>query len=136
MRERLQALGEELVEKRPEEFCRRVLDEAEPKGEEAIVIDGLRHKEIHAVLQRLLSPRRLLCVFVDVTEGVRVERLKRRDNVTEDEIHRLEGHSTEVQVAQEMRALANYVVDNSGDLQAAVKNILAWMSTPNGPVVA
>ena len=119
-RENLQALGEKMVATEPEELCRRVLVEAEPFGAQPIVIDGLRHRHIRDMLQRLLFPQRLLVIYVDVPDVIRLERLRLRDGFTDAEIRSLEEHSTEIQVAVEIRSIADYISDNSGALNATV----------------
>jgi dephospho-CoA kinase len=126
-REHLQALGEEMVSRMPVGFCRRVFDEAEPQGQRDIVVDGLRHAEIFPILQRLSQPRRLLCIFVDVTDRIRFERIELRDRVTRNQIVKLESHSTEIQVQLGVRRLADFVVDNSGAVETTVGKILLWI---------
>jgi cytidylate kinase len=126
-REHLQALGEELVSRMPEAFCHRVLDEAEPQGQQHIVVDGLRHAEIFPILQRLSQPRRLVCIFVDVTNQVRLERIKLRDHATESQIAKWESHSTEIEVQLSVRRLADCVVDNSDEVETTVEKVLLWI---------
>jgi len=124
-RKDLQALGEKLVATEPEDLCRRVLLEAKPSGAQPIVIDGLRHRHIRDMLQRLLAPAALVVVFVDVPDATRLERLRVRDGLTELQVQELEKHSTEMQVAAEIRDLADLFADNSGALEATLANITA-----------
>jgi cytidylate kinase len=126
-RRRLQELGEELVRGAPEALCERVLAEAEPQGTQRIVIDGLRHSEIMPILQQLLRPRRLLCVYIEARETVRAERILLRDKISPAEIQTLQSHSTEAQVAVAVRRLADYVVDNSGAIETTVQAVMDWI---------
>lgn len=124
-RKGLQALGEKLVATEPENLCRRLLLDAKPSGSQPIVIDGLRHRHIRDMLQRLLAPAALVVVFVDVADAIRLERLRIRDGLTDWEVKEFEGHSTEIQVAAEIRSLADLVADNSGALDTTVAAITA-----------
>jgi dephospho-CoA kinase len=124
-REHLQALGEQLVSSEPKALCCRVLAEAEPKGTQPIVIDGLRHRHIYDTLQKLLAPQPILIVYVDIRDDVRRGRLKFRDGLTDEQIQKLEEHSTEAEVFSEIRGIANIITDNSGSLEAAVSSVVA-----------
>jgi dephospho-CoA kinase len=124
-RENLQALGEKMVAGEPEELCRRVLGDAEPAGPQPIVIDGLRHRHIRDMLQQLLAPQQLLVVYIDVPDAIRLERLRVRDGLSEADIQKFEKHSTEIQVAAEIRGMADLVIDNSGPLSETVAAITA-----------
>ena len=128
-REALQALGEELVANSPESLCRRVLEGAQPVNNQPIIIDGLRHREIYLLLKQLSAPRQLRCIYVDVPEAIRMERLMKRERLTVAEVYRLEQHSTEIQVANVVCQLADYTVTNDEALDATVQNILRWIKT-------
>jgi dephospho-CoA kinase len=125
VRKNLQSLGEHLVASEPEELCRRVLNEAKPSVAQPIVIDGLRHRHIRDLLQRLLAPAPLVVVFVHAPDAIRLERLRVRDGLTDSQVQGFEEHSTEIQVATEIRDIADLIADNSGALAATVTNIIA-----------
>jgi dephospho-CoA kinase len=122
-REHLQALGEVMVANESENLCRRVIVEAKPFGSQPIVIDGLRHCHIRDMLQRLMAPQQLLVIYVDVPDAIRLERLRVRDGLTDFEVRKFEEHSTEIQVAAEIRVIADYSADNSGELEVTVAAI-------------
>jgi dephospho-CoA kinase len=124
-RKALQALGEKMVATEPEKLCRRVLAEVRPAGIQPVVIDGLRHKEIWDLLRRIISPARLVLIYIDVPEAVRFERLRVRDGASDVGIQSAEMHSTEIQVAGEIRSRADLIVDNSGEVSGAVSAIVA-----------
>jgi len=128
-REQLQTLGAKLVADDPEALCRRVIQEGEPQDKQCMVIDGLRHKSIHDTLSAMSKPRRLLCIFVAVPDDIRYERLQKRDHISVETIQELEAHSTEAQVAGELLQLADYIADNSGDLETTLRRILGWIQT-------
>jgi len=124
-RQDLQVLGERMVATEPEELCRRVLVEAKPFGSQPIVIEGLRHRHIREVLLRLLIPQLLVVVYIDLPDDLRLERLRVRDGLTDAEVRKMEEHSTEIQVAAEIRSISDHIVDNSGVLSATVAAIIA-----------
>lgn len=130
-RKGLQALGEIMVATKPDELCQRVLAEAKPTETQPVVIDGLRHIEIRDILRRIFWPARLLLIYIDVPEVIRLERLRARDSISNLEIQSEVVHSTEIQVPAEIRSLADLVVDNSGEISVAVSAIVAKVSELN-----
>ena len=77
--ETLQAVGEGLVARGPETFCRAVLRQADWESGGPLVIDGIRHAEIVAALRAVLAPTEFRLVYISVAEDVRKTRLLRRD---------------------------------------------------------
>jgi thymidylate kinase len=122
-RERLQALGEELVRDAPEELCRRVIAEREPRDSARSTIDGLRHK-VYEILRQLSKPKPLLCIFVDLPNDLRIQRIKAREVLSDSRISRIDHHSTEIQVGTVIRSLADIIVDNSKPIQAVIDEIV------------
>ena len=123
-RDNLQSLGEQMVACEPDDLCNRVLADAGPAGQQLVIIDGLRHRHICDVLKALLAPQPVRVVYVEVCDEVRRERLRNRDALTDAELERLEKHSTEIQVATDIRGLADLIVDNSGPLEGTVAMIV------------
>jgi dephospho-CoA kinase len=123
-RENLQALGEQLVRERAEELCRRVIAERQPNDAARSIIDGLRHKEVYDILRRLSGPKRLLCVFVDIPDDIRIQRIKAREPLSDLQISQIDNHSTEIQVGTVIRSLADISVDNSKSIRAVVDEIV------------
>jgi cytidylate kinase len=127
----LQVLGEELVQKSPDAFCRRVIAEAIPQSGTTLVLDGLRHLSILEQLRKLLSPRRVILIFVDVQEPIRLERILKREDCDLHTLKELESHSTEIQVMTELRSSAESIVDNSGALASTVEGIQNYLRLAN-----
>jgi len=123
-REDLQALGEQLVLDRAEELCRRVIAERDPPVAARSIIDGLRHKEVYEILRRLSEPKRLLCIFVDLPNDIRIERIKAREAWSDSQISQIDHHSTEIQVGTVIRSLADIIVDNSKSIQSVIDEIV------------
>jgi len=128
-RESLQELGATMVAEAPEELCSRLLVGFKPEGLQSMIIDGLRHQHVYSVLQSLFLPSPLLLVYVDVLDPIRLQRLSLRDSKNIEEIHCLDQHSTEVQVATNIRNLADFVVDNSGQLTSTLSSVLDWLAS-------
>lgn len=128
-RANLQVLGADLVSNDPVALCRRVIDEASVSGDQRLVIDGLRHRSIHDALTFLSKPRRLWCIYVDVADSVRFARLMTRDGLNLDAIKTLDTHSTETQVPETLRRLADYIADNNGELDGTLRGVLRWLQT-------
>src|SRR6185436_5060782 len=105
-REVLQEIGESLVRDDCEGFCRAVLSQVVWQAGESLVVDGIRHKQVEEILERLVKPSVLLTVFLDVNERLRFTRLATADlfivngeeeTFKQSEIERVEAHSTESQ---------------------------------------
>lgn len=128
-REQLQAFGEQIVRETPEMFCEKILADASYLNGHAIVLDGLRHASILALLRQKLAPAQLLCVFVDIGEAIRVERVSKRDGLSSERLRQLDMHSTEIEVGKVLRSLSDFVVDNSHAPESAVNAVIVWLDS-------
>jgi cytidylate kinase len=126
-RESLQDLGEYLVTHSAEEFCRRVLTDAEPLSDTSVVIDGLRHSRMHKILREISKPRQLISIYIDLDDAIRFDRLRNRGGLCEDEVRKLESHSTELEVSGPIRRLATFTVNNSGSINRTVETVIALL---------
>jgi len=120
-REVMQALGAELVVNDPEEFCRAVLDRGGFESGQGMVVDGIRHTEILALLRRIVSPRTVIHVHVDSADEVRHARLQERMRAGEIDLAKADAHSTEVQVSEKLPAIADIRVDGSDELDEMLR---------------
>lgn len=128
-RENWQAVGESLVRNELQQFCAAVLAEAPWKPGSALVIDGVRHVDVVGALKSLVSPSSLRLIYVDVDDANRQQRLRDR-SPKEQFVNRLDQHSTEVQVGQDLRRLADLVVDGTRSPEELVREITAWAASP------
>jgi dephospho-CoA kinase len=126
-RESLQRLGAMLVKEDRNSFCRRVVTKATNDKDRAIVIDGLRHIDVLKELRVVVSPKELMCVYVDTPRTIRLERLKTRDGLADNQVADLERHSTEIEVEQGLKAVADFVSDNSQSVEQCVDTIVQWV---------
>jgi cytidylate kinase len=128
-RGQLQTLGAQLVRETPDYFCDRVLSGAGYSTGHVVVLDGLRHESILTLLRKKLAPDNLLCIYVEVEDEIRIERVARRSSLNEDEVRRLDMHSTEIQVEKALRSLSELVVDNSQSPELAVDAVTCWLNS-------
>lgn len=75
----------------------------------------------------MLLPQRLILIFVDVAESIRIQRIINRGDCDLATLNELESHSTEIQVITSLRSSAEFIADNSGTLESAVDGIQYWL---------
>lgn len=126
-REVLQAVGESLVKKGIEQFCRAVLAQVDWEPGQPLVIDGIRHGETVSILRWLVAPSELLLVFVAVNESTRKTRLAERGLTDYELRQQFEKHSTEAQVRTVLRGMADFTVDSTRKIEELVKEIVTWV---------
>ena len=124
-REALQDLGQELVRREPEAFCRGALSSATLRQDGPVVIDGLRHIALLPVLAKLLEGRHLIVIFVDAPVEERVERLG--GGLTVADLNKIDAHPVEAQLAQ-IRERADIVIDTRLGLEESFQVLWDWLS--------
>jgi hypothetical protein len=136
-REVLQDIGESLVRDDCEGFCQAVLDQANWKPGQSLIVDGIRHKQVEEILEVLVRPSILLIVFLDVGDRLRFTRLPTADlfivNGEEEtfkpsEIERVEAHSTEAQLKRLLPSTADLVVKGGGSPDTLIAKLEVWLS--------
>ena len=105
-RENLQNTGELLLAKDAEQFCNNVLNQViwQPYGH--LIIDGVRHVDVLALIKKLVEPFRLFHIHVEAAEQNRLERLQSRYSFTD--IQRIDNHSTELDVKEKLKQQADF----------------------------
>lgn len=124
-RAHLQALGEEMVESRPEELCQAMLSLADWPSTSNLIVEGMRHKHIMDILRSLVLPSTSHLVFLDVPRSVRQDRLRLRDGI--GDLAELEKHSTERQVLKELVETADHRIDGDRDSKIVCQDILGLL---------
>jgi hypothetical protein len=120
----LQALGDELIgELGWPAFVKNTLDQArvEP-GEDAFVIDGVRHLDAYTTLKELVHPQPLILFFFDTTDERRHQRL-RAEGVDAGQLEQIEQHDTEEDVTDgDLMRVSDQILrgDEIGALRQAV----------------
>jgi len=130
-REQLQALGESLVCEQPDDFCRAVLRQADWTPGVGLVIDGVRHEEILEKLRTLVRPSELRLIFIQADENTRAARRLGTGRVP-GPLAASDAHSTERQVMDTLPALADLLVDGTGDIDILAEEIVRWVRTQAG----
>jgi dephospho-CoA kinase len=125
-RQELQRLGAELVEKERASFCGQVIAKGSNEQKPLAVIDGLRHLSVLEELRRLVGRERLLCIYVDAPQASRLERVRSRDGLSSEELADLEKHSTEIEVKNRLKEIADFIATNSGPVEDCVHTIVNW----------
>ena len=127
-RDVLQQLGELLVQKDAPKFCADVLAQADAKWTpgEGIILDGLRHAEVVTVLRAMLAPMDLCIILVSTDKKIRESRLP--DSAGSSALAEWEKHPMEIQVTDILPLIADFVVDGSLSITAALDRILGWLT--------
>jgi len=109
----LQDLGQRLVAQDPLEFTRAFLRGSAWKPGESVVVDGLRHVEVFRSLKTLTAPSDVSLLFLEVEEGVRLDRFLGRFGGLPDQFYETERHPVEKQVVRLLKTKANLVLDGT-----------------------
>lgn len=123
-RQVLQALGETLLDESIEEFCKRVIAQADWQATGNLLIDGVRHISVLDQLESLVHPHQLNHVHLTLGEHERAARLVGRL----EDVAQIESHSTEVEVPVLLPAKADLVIDGFVDVEKNVAFIQDWLS--------
>jgi adenylate kinase family enzyme len=135
-REVLQEIGESLVRDDCNGFCRAVLNQADWKPGESLVVDGIRHKQVEEILEEMVKPSLLLTVFLDVDDRLRFTRLPTADlfivngeeeTFRQSEIERVDAHSTEAQVKRLLPSTADLVVKGGEPTDTLISKLELWV---------
>jgi cytidylate kinase len=127
-RDTLQAVGEELIGALGwPEFCECTLAHA---GLTTVsvpcIVEGIRHVPALETL-RAMFERPVYLVYLEASEAERTRRLQ-REGVSSEQAMTWSEHSTEHDVRDALPALADLSVTAEGTSDAAIDEILAWLS--------
>lgn len=76
-----------------------------------LIIDGVRHVEAIEAIRKILEPIPAHLVFIKTPNNVRMERIKLRDSTDIKTARQQDLHDTELEVSEQLRYLADAVVD-------------------------
>ena len=125
-RETLQELGATFIAREgPRPFSEMVLRSAGWKLGQPIVIEGVRHASVASALRELTAPLPLVLVYLQTSEEIRLQRLERRSEKELTRLSSIEGHSTEADVRETLRGIADLLVDSDQELPLLVKSVIA-----------
>jgi dephospho-CoA kinase len=112
LRETLQDVGAEWVERDVTGFCKALLRH-DNRATEGVVIDGVRHISVLDSLTNLLAPLPVITVCVTVSEELRFKRLENREGVNAKHLQQFEGHPAERHVSRLCEGADIIVTNNS-----------------------
>jgi dephospho-CoA kinase len=127
-REHLQRIGEAFVSTRLEQFCLDVLAQVESNSTSHQIVDGVRHVEAADCLKRLVAPKQFRLIYVDTDESIREHR-HLETSPTKTPLKMYDHHSTEVQVANQLKESADLVVNGLEPLPAIVLRIVSLIES-------
>jgi dephospho-CoA kinase len=122
-RDALQQLGAALIAAGWDGFVQAVLRQARRAEDQGLVIDGIRHHMAISTLRTAVTPLNLCIVYLDASDGTRLERLTARGVADSAELARLDSHSTEREVL-ELRSIADIHVVSEGSISEVLDAIL------------
>jgi dephospho-CoA kinase len=125
-RENLQKIGTGLLEQDRLGFCSEVLRHAGWEPGEGLVLDGLRHAETIDLLRQLVSPLTFKIVYLEIDDGIRLERLGARGEGEREALSLAEAHSSELQVTTVLARLADLTIDSGSSVQETVRRVVEW----------
>lgn len=122
----LQDLGAEMIARGWDQFTSAVLSQATDwTPGESVAIDGVRHLGAISSLRAQVSPSRLIVLYIDIDEATQEQRLRREGR--ELDLATIREHHVELELPQ-LRAVADVVVTNSGDIATFVTDVSAILT--------
>jgi len=128
-RENLQKIGTELLEHDRSAFCDAVLRHAGWIRGDGLLIDGLRHVETIDPLQQLVSPATLKLIYIEISDSMRLERLKARGEGNPVALAVTEAHSSEKQVGAVLAYRADLIINGDDSIRENVHRVSKWIQT-------
>lgn len=128
----LQELGERLVYGNPGEFVQSVIAAASPprrKGE-PLVLDGLRHLHVLAILRELLGETGIALIYLDAPFDVRRHKAAAH-GIASDDLSKADSHASESE-AHMLRAAADVVIAVDDDLDELSQSVVTWVDATLG----
>jgi len=126
-RKSLQTLGQSLVNQDCLSFCRRVLEGSGNTNNQSIVVDGIRHVKVVDILKQLVTPNKLIIIFIDTPENIILNRLGEKEIYNIEDLETIEEHSTEAEVKTTLKTIADLIVDGRKQAKDIVDEILLWL---------
>ncbi|HEY3295640.1 MAG TPA: AAA family ATPase [bacterium] len=124
-RAQLQDLGQTWVDTDVTGFARSLLQHAEWRPGDSLVIEAIRHLEILQALRELTNPGSVFLVLTELPEEVRMERRRLRGDT---EWSDGEGeHRAEAQSHGILRQHADVTIDTTLPIDTCVEQVMDWL---------
>lgn len=124
-RRQLQDIGNQLATEDIQGFCKAVLDDAGFELGSPLVIDGIRHIEAIAAIQKLVPDQALRLVYVETDLPLRAK----RSGLTVEEVKSIDSHPVESQRAR-LRSMANLILHTSGSMETSLGEVFHSLGLP------
>ena len=118
----LQDLGQALVSEDVLGFCRHVLETVSFSPGEQIVLDGVRHKDVLESMARLSPGQPIILIYLAASVETRKARTPRNTDLMAVDSHKVESH-----IENELRVLADLVIDTEGDVDESFRRLISWI---------
>jgi AbrB family looped-hinge helix DNA binding protein len=126
-REELQELGAQIIDRRGARgFCEDVISASGWTPGSSLIIDGLRHPEIHTALEEILAPTPVVVIFVNADDQTRTLRLRERGEVHPDGVRNIDLHRVEQHIG-ELPMLASLRVDGTKREEFIVDEVVDYL---------
>lgn len=119
-REVLQQIGEKFINKDIEKFCIDVLGQIDWKSQNIFIVEGIRHLEVLKTLKRILKSHDVVLIYLEIDENERKKRL----NLTDKDLNKIDSHSTEIQLDDILKSEADLVINGNLELATIVNKII------------
>lgn len=116
----LQEIGASLMENE-DQFCISVLNYANWKKGQNLIVDGIRHASMLNALREHTKPSKIIFIFIDIDENV----LSKRSAGEKKDV---EKHSTEQQVLYDLPNMADLVLNGTRPVDSLVSKIINWIN--------
>lgn len=130
-RKDLQDLGQVLVTGNVREFCAEVLGTVQFSPGEQIVIDGVRHKEVLEVISDMSHNQPMKVIYLTASDRTRRHRTPKHLDLAS-----IESHEVESEVENEIKRLADFVIETEGDAGETFRRLANWIRSNTGSLKA
>jgi dephospho-CoA kinase len=124
-RQQLQELGQQLVTKDAESFCRSVLSFGGFKPGEPFVLDGLRHLQVLPAIQSIAPDGIPRIIYLEAPTDLRIARWD--GAISASELSEVDSHPVEADLVQ-IRKMADIVIDTQVGIERSVSDVMVWVS--------
>jgi len=118
-RPHLQQIGAELIANGWAPFTRQVLDQAEWKPGDAVIVDGVRHAAAVTASRQITAPLPAIVIYLDILASTGIARARRRDRRLADPTRHDDLHPVERDLPA-VRVLADLVLPVAGTAPGAL----------------
>lgn len=129
-REKLQELGENLVNRDLKSFCEQTIKQGNWVEGEPIIIEGIRHLSVLEYFEKRFGEDHFKLIYIDTPKNTRRKRFINRDAKKENlNFSKLNAHSTEIDLESKLRNEADLILDGTASLNQLLEVTLKSINT-------